>query len=96
MEGKTTNMSALADKLTDWHCSTTGGAGGEVVTVSTLAEFAAAVNEKDATPRIVVVKGVISGDEKIRVGSHKTIIGSGTGSGKSFRSWNTGCGDGVD
>ncbi|KAL2264077.1 hypothetical protein VTK26DRAFT_2571 [Humicola hyalothermophila] len=55
---------------------TTGGAGGEVVTVRTLDEFAAAVNEKDATPRIVVVDGMISGDEKIRIGSHKTIIGT--------------------
>ncbi|KAM0330964.1 hypothetical protein ACHAQA_003921 [Verticillium albo-atrum] len=54
---------------------TSGGAGGTVTTVSTLPQFTAAVNEKDATPRIVVVKGTISGSANIRVGSNKSIIG---------------------
>lgn len=54
---------------------TKGGAGGEVVTVSTLADFMTAVNEKDATPRVVLVKGTISGNTNVRIGSHKTIIG---------------------
>jgi pectate lyase len=46
-----------------------------VTTVSTLPEFTAAVNEKDATPRIVVVKGIISGNTKVRIGSNKSVIG---------------------
>lgn len=54
---------------------TTGGAGGTVTTVSTLPQFTAAVNEKDATPRIVVVKGIISGSANIRIGSNKSVIG---------------------
>lgn len=55
--------------------STKGGAGGTVTTVSTLAEFTAAVNEKNSEPAIVVVNGIISGNEKVRVGSNKSIIG---------------------
>ncbi|KAL2165738.1 hypothetical protein VTG60DRAFT_3924 [Thermothelomyces hinnuleus] len=54
---------------------TKGGAGGTVTTVSTLAQFTAAVNEKNSDPAIVVVKGIISGNEKVRVGSNKSIIG---------------------
>jgi pectate lyase len=54
---------------------TKGGAGGTVTTVSTLPQFTAAVNEKDATARIVVVQGIIKGSAKIRVGSNKSIIG---------------------
>ncbi|KAK4109659.1 polysaccharide lyase family 1 protein [Canariomyces notabilis] len=54
---------------------TTGGAGGTVTTVSTLPEFTAAVNEKNSAPAIVVVKGIISGDTKVRIGSNKSIIG---------------------
>lgn len=46
-----------------------------MTTVSTLPEFTAAVSEKNPDPVIVVVKGVISGDEKVRVGSNKSIIG---------------------
>ncbi|KAL2020440.1 hypothetical protein VTK56DRAFT_8406 [Thermocarpiscus australiensis] len=54
---------------------TRGGAGGTVTTVSTLAQFTAAVDEDNSAPTIVVVKGVISGDEKVRIGSNRTIIG---------------------
>jgi pectate lyase len=54
---------------------TKGGAGGTVTTVSTLPEFTAAVNEKDTAARIVVVKGVISGSAKVRIGSNKSVIG---------------------
>lgn len=46
-----------------------------MTTVSTLAQFTAAVDEKDATARIVVVKGVISGNTKVRIGSNKSVIG---------------------
>ncbi|VUC25710.1 unnamed protein product [Clonostachys rosea] len=54
---------------------TKGGAGGTVTTVSTLAQFTAAVDEKDTSARIVVVKGVISGNTKVRIGSNKSVIG---------------------
>ncbi|KAJ4300101.1 hypothetical protein N0V88_002770 [Collariella sp. IMI 366227] len=54
---------------------TKGGAGGTVTTVSTLAQFTAAVNEKNSAPVIVVVKGIIEGNTKVRVGSNKSIIG---------------------
>lgn len=55
--------------------STKGGAGGTVTTVSTLPEFTAAVSEKNTAPVIVIVKGVITGNEKVRIGSNKSIIG---------------------
>ena len=55
---------------------TTGGAGGEVVTVANKAEFITAVS--DDTPRIVQVVGTIHGDYNIpNVGSNKTILGIG-------------------
>ncbi|RDW58838.1 hypothetical protein BP6252_13314 [Coleophoma cylindrospora] len=57
---------------------TTGGKGGTVTTVSTLAEFTAvADNSKnnDGTARIIVVSGTISGATQVRIGSNKTIIG---------------------
>lgn len=54
---------------------TTGGSGGTVTTVSTLAQFTAAVDEDDTTPRIIVVSGTISGETDIRIGSNKTIVG---------------------
>ncbi|OLN96333.1 putative pectate lyase A 2 [Colletotrichum chlorophyti] len=54
---------------------TSGGSGGTVTTVSSLAEFTAAVNEKDTTAKIVVVKGVITGNANVRVGSNKSVIG---------------------
>lgn len=46
-----------------------------MTTVSTLAQFTAAVDESDSTPRIVVVSGTISGETDIRIGSNKTIVG---------------------
>ncbi|KAK4448405.1 putative pectate lyase [Podospora aff. communis PSN243] len=54
---------------------TTGGLGGAVTTASTLAEFTAAVGEKNTAPGIVFVKGVIEGSAKVRIGSNKTIVG---------------------
>lgn len=53
---------------------TTGGKGGTVTTVSTLAQFTAAVTN-DVVPRIIVVKGTITGPFDTRVGSNKSIIG---------------------
>jgi pectate lyase len=60
-----------------------------VTTVSTLAQFTAAVDEKDTSARIVVVKGVISGNTKVRIGSNKSVIGL-AGAGMSLqRTFNT-------
>ncbi|ATZ56959.1 hypothetical protein BCIN_14g01630 [Botrytis cinerea B05.10] len=53
---------------------TKGGAGGATTTVSTLAQFTAAVTN-DEVARVIVVSGTISGSVKVRVGSNKTIIG---------------------
>lgn len=55
---------------------TTGGFGGEVVSVSDFASLQAAVN--DHLPRIIEISGTIIGDgatKMLRVGSNKTIIG---------------------
>ncbi|KAK6597989.1 pectate lyase [Botrytis cinerea] len=54
---------------------TKGGAGGATTTVSTLAQFTAAVTN-DEVARVIVVSGTISGSVKVRVGSNKTIIGN--------------------
>ena len=55
---------------------TTGGEGGEVVTVTTKADFVSAVSGD--TARIVQVVGTIHGDSNIpNVGSNKTILGIG-------------------
>ncbi|KAF5027740.1 hypothetical protein F66182_153 [Fusarium sp. NRRL 66182] len=53
---------------------TTGGAGGASVTVSSLAEFSKAAESDEK--QVIYVKGNISGDVKIRVGSDKTIVGA--------------------
>lgn len=53
---------------------TTGGAGGETVTVRSLAELQAAVVNDD-TPRIVLIDGVFVGTGITYVSSNKTIIG---------------------
>ncbi|KAF6824559.1 pectate lyase [Colletotrichum musicola] len=53
---------------------TSGGAGGATTTVSTLPQLTAAASSKDKT--VIVVKGAITGDVKVRVGSNKSIIGA--------------------
>ncbi|HWZ36526.1 MAG TPA: hypothetical protein VNW51_10220 [Mucilaginibacter sp.] len=55
--------------------TTTGGAGGATVTVSTLADLKTAVAGTD--PKIVYVSGAIqgSGDDPVYVSSNKSIIG---------------------
>ncbi|WP_434042476.1 MULTISPECIES: pectate lyase family protein [Sorangium] len=60
--------------------TTTGGAGGEVVTVTSYAALAAAIG--DHTPRVIRISGTIAGPadvEMLDVGSNKTLIGLGTG-----------------
>lgn len=53
---------------------TTGGKGGSTTTVSTLAQYTAAVG--DDTAKVVVVSGTINGPAKnVKIGSNKTIVG---------------------
>ncbi|KAF2471407.1 pectin lyase-like protein [Lindgomyces ingoldianus] len=52
---------------------TTGGKGGSTTTVSTFAQFTAAV--ADDTARIVMVSGPISSTGNVKIGSNKSIIG---------------------
>jgi pectate lyase len=51
--------------------TTTGGAGGTMVTVSTLADLNS--NAGGTTPRIIQISGTISGS--VTVGSNKTLLG---------------------
>ncbi|KAF5008689.1 hypothetical protein FDECE_5045 [Fusarium decemcellulare] len=53
---------------------TTGGNGGSVTTVSSLAQFSAAA--ESSGKKVIYVKGTISGAAKIRVKSDKTIVGA--------------------
>lgn len=55
---------------------TTGGAGGQIVTVTNASEFVAAVQRTD--PVIVRVNGTITLSGMNRVASDKTIVGVGT------------------
>ncbi|KAF8174122.1 pectin lyase-like protein [Mycena galopus ATCC 62051] len=59
---------------------TTGGAGGPTTTVTTLAALRAAIT--GATPKIVQINGIITGDgDTIDVGNHTTVVGIGSNSG---------------
>jgi pectate lyase len=71
-----TQLIGFADAQGDGLRTTTGGEGGEVVTVRTFAELEAAVEGDE--PRVVQVQGPISGTEMVRPGSNKTIIGLGS------------------
>ncbi|KAJ8112838.1 hypothetical protein OPT61_g4890 [Boeremia exigua] len=55
---------------------TTGGKGGTTTTVASLAEFTAAVGKKtDTTPKVIYIKGAITGSAKVNIGSNKSILG---------------------
>ncbi|KAJ7225025.1 hypothetical protein C8J57DRAFT_1535586 [Mycena rebaudengoi] len=59
---------------------TTGGAGGPTTIVTSLAALRTAVT--GATPKIVEISGIITGDgETIDVGNHTTVVGIGSNSG---------------
>ncbi|KAJ7485906.1 pectin lyase-like protein [Mycena latifolia] len=59
---------------------TTGGAGGATTTVTSLAALRSAIT--GATPKIVQISGIITGDgDTIDVGNHTTIVGIGSNSG---------------
>jgi pectate lyase len=52
---------------------TTGGEGGKVVTVSTLADFLA--EAKLASPRIILLSGVIGDGTRVTIASNHSVIG---------------------
>ena len=56
--------------------TTTGGKGGATVTVSSAAEFSAAV--AGDTPKVVLVNGEITFPARPKIGSNKSIIGVGS------------------
>ena len=60
---------------------TTGGTGGETVTVTTVAAFTSAVT--GTTARTVRVSGklALSSGSLVKIGSNKTVVGVGSGSG---------------
>lgn len=53
---------------------TTGGAGGQTVTVTTVDQLVAAALRTE--PLIIVVSGRLTGDTRVRPTSNKTIIGA--------------------
>ncbi|RBR25941.1 uncharacterized protein FIESC28_01214 [Fusarium coffeatum] len=77
--GKTINKRAAITDAADIgyateNGGTTGGAGGATVTVSSLAEFSKAAESDEK--QVIYVKGQITGNNKIRVKSDKTIVGA--------------------
>ncbi|KAF4549223.1 Pectate lyase-like protein 3 [Elsinoe fawcettii] len=61
---------------------TTGGKGGQTVTVTDLAGLNAALGKKtDTTAKIIRISGIIKGAAKVYVGSNKSIIGADSNSG---------------
>ncbi|PNS18467.1 hypothetical protein CAC42_6284 [Sphaceloma murrayae] len=61
---------------------TTGGKGGQTVTVTDLAGLNAALGKKtDTAAKVIRISGMIKGSAKVYVGSNKSIIGADSGSG---------------
>jgi pectate lyase len=60
---------------------TTGGRGGSVITVSTLSALKSAVSGSSAAT--VIVSGTISGNEAVKVGSNKSILGKDSNASRS-------------
>jgi pectate lyase len=57
--------------------TTTGGQGGETVTVTSPQALASAV--KDDTPRIIYAQGTFNLTSRLKIGSNKSLIGAGKG-----------------
>ena len=69
----TTSKSSDSDVAFGFASGTTGGAGGEEITVSTVDELVEAV--KGDEPLIIYVEGTLEGTATIRTGSNKSILG---------------------
>jgi pectate lyase len=63
---------------------TTGGNGGATTTVSTFAQFTAAVSGDAA--KIIVISGPISSTGNVKIGSNKSIIGKDSSAGMHLSS----------
>ena len=70
--------SSSSDAAFGFASGTTGGAGGEEVTVSTVEELVDAVKGDD--PLIIYVEGTLEGTATIRTGSNKSILGKDSNS----------------
>jgi len=68
-----------SNTVVGYGAGTTGGAGGSSVTVTTASAFSSAIS--GSTARIIYVQGVIHISGAVYVGSNKSIIGLGGGSG---------------
>lgn len=72
------SSSSSSDSAFGFASGTTGGAGGEEVTVSTVEELVDAVKGDD--PLIIYVEGTLEGTATIRTGSNKSILGKDSSS----------------
>ena len=72
------SSSSSGDSAFGFASGTTGGAGGEEVTVSTVEELVDAVKGDD--PLIIYVEGTLEGTATIRTGSNKSILGKDSNS----------------
>lgn len=70
--------SSSGDAAFGFASGTTGGAGGEEVTVATVKELVDAVKGDD--PLIIYVEGTLEGTATIRTGSNKSILGKDSNS----------------
>ena len=59
---------------------TTGGQGGSVTIVTSLSALKSAVSGN--SPAIVIVSGTIAGNEAVKVGSNKSILGKDSSASK--------------
>jgi pectate lyase len=73
------SMQGFAAISGDGHGPTTGGAGGPTVTVTSLSQLE--TEAASSGPEIIMVNGLFSGSGEVTVGSDKSIIGVGSGSG---------------
>lgn len=78
-----TSVLAQQGTPTGYAGAVTGGKGGATTTVSTLAQMTAALPKNDDTARVVYVKGTITGNSKVYVGSNKSVLGLDSTSGLS-------------
>jgi pectate lyase len=60
---------------------TKGGQGGSVVTVTSLSALKSAVSGESAA--IVIVSGTITGNEVVKVGSNKSVLGKNSSASRS-------------
>ncbi|MFC2138260.1 T9SS type A sorting domain-containing protein [Bacteroidota bacterium] len=79
MSAQNFSIAGYATVNADGYNGTTGGQGGDTITVKTAAEFVDAINNKDTNPLIIYVEGPLSHSENISIKyiSDISIIGRG-------------------